>query len=102
MEAQAAGCWIVASPVAALVETVRYGEYMLREEWGNMTTPRPELVAEVAEQTAIIMQLRSPLEGIDARCFSLDTLADEWSAMLLELEAERALNPVPSFKGAAE
>jgi glycosyltransferase involved in cell wall biosynthesis len=101
MEAQAAGCWIVTSPVAALTETVRYGEYMLTERWDYPAPPSPAFIAEVAEQTANIMSIQAPLVGFDARqAFGLDTLAYDWSEMLLELEAELALNPVPGFKAA--
>ncbi len=106
MEAQAAGCNIVYSPVAALAETVGERGHIFKEPWGTTTTPRPELVDEVYRKTT--ESLRHAVYPKEDKMryarerFGLDSLADEWSAMLLELEAERALNPVPSFRGAAE
>lgn len=104
MEAQAAGCHIVTSPVAALVETAGDRAHMLEEPWGDVIEPRMELVNELAEWTVLTMRLPPNVsaQNYAREHFGLDSLADEWSAMLLELEAERALNPVPSFRGAAE
>jgi glycosyltransferase involved in cell wall biosynthesis len=100
MEAQAAGCAIVTCPIAALAETVGDRGDMLSEKWGdNLALPRPEFVTETAD--AVIAAMGTEQYYPVRQAFGLDTLADEWSETLLELEAELALNPVPGFKGEA-
>jgi len=107
MEAQAAGLHIVTSPIAALVETVGDRGVMLKEPWGGDSFPPPpprtEFVAELAEKTIQAMHAAGigPNEyGIDyaREHFGLDTLADNWSAMLIEMVEDMRERVVPAFK----
>ena len=60
----------------------------------------------VMKAGAFIRNKREVIDEINgdtqADRFSLDTLADEWDAMLLKMTAELTENPVPAFQGAAE
>ena len=100
MEAQAAGCLMVTSPIAALNETV--GSRGIRigkgepDEWRS-----PEYMDHFAEAVAKSMRLspgtvRYDLQSYARENFCLDKLADDWSRMLTEIHrdvAERVVAP---------
>jgi glycosyltransferase involved in cell wall biosynthesis len=107
MEAQAAGCAVVTSPVAALVETcgknIVWPVHWLQEVWSYPNPPSAELLTELALHVLAAMHGNPPRgarEVMARGSFGLDALASDWSEMLLELEADLALNPVPGFKAA--
>jgi glycosyltransferase involved in cell wall biosynthesis len=106
MEAQAAGCRVVTCPVAALAETVGDRRLLLQEKWDYPNPPSEAFVAEVFRMTVGALRHTAYPDESNMRYarehFGLDSLADEWSEMMLELEAERALNPIPHFRGDAE
>lgn len=106
MEAQAAGCYIVTSPIAALNETVGniHGD-MLETTWDYPNPPTQEFIDEVAEKTVKWMTgefLNIDRAGYARRHFGLDELAADWSAMLERLHAELTDNPMPKFGGAGK
>jgi glycosyltransferase involved in cell wall biosynthesis len=84
MEAQAAGLAIVTSPIAALVETV--GNFGAMVE-GDSSTELYQ--AEFAEHVVYSMrnttEMNREWRAKQASRFCLDTLADEWSEMMLEM-----------------
>jgi glycosyltransferase involved in cell wall biosynthesis len=103
MEAQAAGCFVVTAPIAALAETLKGHSMRLKSKWDYPSQPDGNYVEEVVRYTVAQMtaELSRDINRDAAReHFGLDSLADDWSEMLLELEAELALNPVPGFKAA--
>jgi glycosyltransferase involved in cell wall biosynthesis len=100
MEAQAAGCRIVTSPLAALNETVGNRGQMI-PGYGT-----PGYVDTFAAAVVMAMQ-----EGIDRKLvddrallqeharnsFSLDTLAEEWESMLITTLEDVRKRVVPAF-----
>jgi hypothetical protein len=78
---------------------------MMQEQWHHPAPPSPAFVAELARLTVWAMAEAEQCEAQRSveyarRHFGLDSLASDWSEMLLELEADLALNPVPGFKAA--
>jgi glycosyltransferase involved in cell wall biosynthesis len=107
MEAQAAGLMIVTSPLAALVETVADRGVMLKEHWDYVGAPSGAFIAETAELTVEAMREAEQTEGQRSMDyardhFGLDTLAEEWSEMMLKMRDDLEVNPVAKFQGAAE
>lgn len=109
MEAQAAGCRIVTSPIAALTETVGKEKaggfgYMLEAIWDYPNAPDGEFIDEVAGAT--VAGMTEPVGyGKVADRFSLNALAYDWDEMLLQLHGVLVESVVPKFvdvKGAAE
>jgi glycosyltransferase involved in cell wall biosynthesis len=87
MEAQAGGCRIVTSPIAALTETVGDRGVMIHGDWLSKDY-QDKFVDEV------VAAMEKPEDGdrealMRDACarFSLDSLADEWSDQLLKLIA---------------
>jgi glycosyltransferase involved in cell wall biosynthesis len=107
MEAQSAGCRIVTSPHAGLVETVGERGVMVRGHACDPNTPATtEYKTEFA--AAVIDAMKDP-EGTDRAAlqtyarehFDMDLLAEDWSEMLLGIVADVDASVVPVFKGAA-
>jgi len=100
MEAQAAGLHVVTSDIAALSETVHVGALLA---WDSQTRePTAGYMDRFVDE--VVEDMRGSFEDDRAEAmlcarehFSLDSLASDWSEMLLELEAERKLEPMPRF-----
>lgn len=106
MEAQAAGCRVVATPLAGLNETVG--------ELGNLVAGGPqqpeeqgspefrERFVEALEDamTSSDEAYRECLRGHARATFSLDALASDWDAMLLGIVADVEEKAVPRFNPA--
>jgi glycosyltransferase involved in cell wall biosynthesis/tetratricopeptide (TPR) repeat protein len=103
MEAQAAGLGIVTSPVAALRETVDGRGIMIDGDWRSK-----EYAANFVRM--VVDYMRHPLEdyqrgdlsGHAQFAFGLDSLAEDWDRMLLDIHADVAERVVPAFRDAAE
>lgn len=98
MEAQAAGCRVVTSRIAALEETVRDG-VLLDGDWLSQSYQD-----QVVEHVAQLML--APSDGNlghrvnSARdAFSLDTLVTEWEAHLRDTSEEVERDVVPPYRG---
>jgi len=84
MEAQAAGCFIVTSPIAALTETVS-------ERWGTMVPGdwlSPDYQAEFVQQAALALSSgqgweRAQLTEQAGQRFDFDSLVDAWERDVL-------------------
>lgn len=115
MEAQAAGCFIVTSPIAALNETVGNRGVLIPGNWDDPNYWRSEKFMadwsrEVVEAMVsndwplrrepikeYVIEHLSPIREYAAEHFSLTALADEWDRMLLALHAECVERVVPPF-----
>ncbi len=103
MEAQAAGCRIVTSPIAALNETVGKHGVLIPGRWEDTNYWRAdEFKADFVREVCVAMQRPATIWELyeapsEAKRFSLDTLAAEWDAMLLELHARVSVAIVPKF-----
>jgi glycosyltransferase involved in cell wall biosynthesis len=109
-EAQAAGCHVVASALAALNETVGpRGRLVSNGIVQQSRIPPDQPESYKAEFAAAIVEAigkarNGPnVEGMTwARTeFGLDTLASDWDVMIRELVAEMDVAVVPKFRGAA-
>lgn len=113
MEAQLAGLRIVTSPIAAINETIGdRGAMIGRGDREGMQDPAewrsPEymdaFVAAVVEAMTLPESeawcglTREELQCHARQAFDIDTLADEWSAMLTELHADVQARVVPPFR----
>lgn len=95
MEAQAAGCRIVTSPIAALNETVGPRGSMIPGDW--LSSPYHDSFVE-----AVVSAMTHPENG-DRQAtsdyakenFSLDRLAEEWTTMLRDLVQSSPGSVVP-------
>jgi hypothetical protein len=101
MEAQAAGMYIVTSPIAALNETCP-GACFVDGDWRSI---------EYAEEftRAVVLQLEAGKRcghnvagKARAESFCLDSLAADWDATLLQIRADVTERVVPAFREAAE
>lgn len=104
MEAHAAGCRIVTSPIAALNETVGNRGVMIGEgrpdEWRS-----PEYMEAFAQSVTEAMTLpesarwpaRDKLQHYAREHFCLDKLADDWDRMLREIHRDVSERVVPPF-----
>lgn len=101
MEAQAAGCRIVTSPIAALNETVGPRGVMVYG-YGEPSFPARFAAAIIAAMTEgeRVPNDRVELQRYAREHFSLEALAKEWSEMLTSLVAELRENVVPHYKSA--
>jgi glycosyltransferase involved in cell wall biosynthesis len=102
-EAQAAGLYIVTTPVAALNETV--GDRGVRvpggwEQNAASSTDRKEFVASVVRAIREQGQPRSreALQEYARESFDLDSLAAEWDVMIRKVHAETVENVVRAFR----
>jgi glycosyltransferase involved in cell wall biosynthesis len=98
MEAQAAGCRIVTSPIAALNETVGGRGTMIDGYWLS-----PEYRAQFADACVAAMlkpggEDREALKQCARASFDLDSLARDWSVMLHRTVTEVARNPVVPYR----
>lgn len=110
MEAQAAGCRIVASPLAALNETVAdrgvlvAGGPQQPDEQGGPEY-RERFVAAVVEAMAETGHpepwSRDQLQAYAREHFCVQKLAEDWDKMLLRIVGEVAETVVPAFNGVA-
>lgn len=100
MEAQAAGCRIVTSPLAALNETVGPRGQLVAGYGtpGYVDTFASAVVLAMAETLgARAVDDREELKRYARENFGLDALAEEWSEMLTEIHADVAKRVVPAF-----
>lgn len=112
MEAQAAGCRIVTTPIAALSETVAGNGILIPGNWDDPSYWRSDefkadFVREVVK--AMLTDEMSWPDGKElflvrpgfhldaAERFSLDSLAADWDKLLTELLAKVTANVVPKF-----
>ena len=98
MEAQAAGCRIVTSPIAALNETVGPRGTMIDGYWLS-----PEYKAQFADACVAAMlkpgeEDREELKRYAWENFGLDSLAREWSVMLRRVIVEVEASPVVPYR----
>ena len=98
MEAHAAGCRIVTSPIAALNETVGPRGTMIDGYWLS-----PEYKAQFADACVSAMLKtddddREELKRYARENFSLDSLAREWSVLLRRIVNEVAVSPVVPYR----
>jgi glycosyltransferase involved in cell wall biosynthesis len=103
MQAQAAGLYIVATPIAALNETVADRGTLVRGAWesGNPTqAERTEFVGAVIRAIRGEGQprTREELQAYARENFGLDSLAKDWDVMLRELVERVAADVVPKFR----
>lgn len=104
MQAQAAGCYVVTTPVAALNETVADRGVMVRGAWENGQVAgdaeRAEFVRAVVNAIRGVEQLRSrqELREYAREHFDLDALARDWDAMLREELAGVEERVVPEWR----
>jgi glycosyltransferase involved in cell wall biosynthesis len=102
MEAQAAGLYMVTSPIAALNETVNGGGVMIPGDWRE-----PEYMQKWTEAIIDGMNnqlfpgseapIRAAIQKRAQKVFGLESLADDWDKMLRELHAEVTEKVVPTF-----
>ncbi len=100
MEAQAAGLRVVTSPIAALNETVGSRGSMIAGDWLS-----PEYLSRFSEAVVKAMmkpgdQDRDELMGYARQNFGLDSLAEDWSSMLLKTVQEVEDEVVPPYRAA--
>ncbi len=98
MEAQAAGCRIVTSPIAALNETVGPRGTMIDGYWLS-----PEYKAQFADACVAAMlkpgeEDREELKRYAWENFGLNELAREWITLLHRTLAEVAVSPVVGYR----
>jgi glycosyltransferase involved in cell wall biosynthesis len=103
-EAQAAGCYVVATPIAALNETVADRGTLVPGAWesGNPTqAERTEFVGAVIRAIRGEGQprTREELQAYARENFGLDSLAKDWDVMLRGLVERVATDVVPRFRG---
>lgn len=103
MEAQAAGLYIVTSPIAALKETCPdaafvEGDWRSKEYADAFAGKVVNLMTDYGLATE--QPWREHYRKL-ARRFSLDSLADDWDAMLLKFHADMTEMVVPPFKDVA-
>jgi hypothetical protein len=104
MEAQAAGMYIVTSPIAALNETCPSAAF-IEGDWRS-----EQYAAEFVRETVNWLTIDERAgEGNARECiredgkhFCLDSLAADWDAMLLQIHADVTEQVVPAFREAAE
>jgi len=106
-EAQAAGCHIVCSGLAALNETVAERGTLVRGEVMQQTRMPPDQPEEYKREfaAAVVAAIRAARNGPNEagmkwarESFGLDSLATEWDAMLRGLLAEVDRDVVPKFR----
>lgn len=104
MEAQAAGCRVVTTPIAALNETVGERGVLIPGNWDDPSYWRSEEFKADFVREVVDAMLRprtgwemaeAPVQA-DAR-FSLDSLATDWDKLLTELHANVVASVVPKF-----
>lgn len=115
MEAQAAGLYMVTSPIAALNETAGDRAYLCKydetdqgcwrseqymQEWSGAVVAAMQADDGFANNLGAVVH-RSDLKQYAKENFGLDALADEWDAMIRGLVDELAECPVPRFHGVA-
>jgi glycosyltransferase involved in cell wall biosynthesis len=98
MEAQAAGCRIVTSPIAALNETVGNRGTMIDGYWLS-----PEYKAQFADACVAAMlkpgdEDREELRRYARENFDLDLLARDWHLMMTKLVRAVSQNPVVPYR----
>ncbi len=101
MEAQAAGCRIVTSPIAALNETVGSRGKMIPGDWLSSEYMRDFSNACVEALTKPEDGDRLALQRYARENFSLDTLALDWQKMFHSLIAEVKINPLQKYQPVA-
>jgi len=94
MEAQAAGLWMVTSPIAALAETARNG-CLIPGDWTSPTEPPEGYADKFVAEVLARMDFSQPC--YEAERFCLDALAQEWSGMLADLVMEMETDVLPKF-----
>lgn len=97
-EAQAAGCRIVTSPIAALNETVGSRGTMIDGYWLS-----PEYKAQFADACVAAMLKtgeddRDELKRYARENFGLDSLARDWHVLLKRIVLEVEVSPVVSYR----
>lgn len=100
MQAHAAGCRIIARPLAALNETVGERGTMIPDDWLSAETQRKYVAACVEHMTREDQSDREELKRYARENFSLDTLAADWHAMLYSLLAEVGRDVVVPYRAA--
>jgi SAM-dependent methyltransferase/glycosyltransferase involved in cell wall biosynthesis/tetratricopeptide (TPR) repeat protein len=106
MEAQAAGCRIVTSAIAALNETVgpEYG-VLLEGDWLTPEYQRQfvdEVVHAMTAPDGEWLKTRAEIQDRARRDFGLDALAADWVQMMREEMAAQQIAPLVSYAGRAD
>jgi glycosyltransferase involved in cell wall biosynthesis len=101
MEAQAAGCRIVTSPIAALNETVGNRGKMIPGDWLSPEYTKAFAEACVEALTQEGNADRVALQQYARENFSLDSLAKDWEKMFHQLIAEVKDQPLQKYQPVA-
>lgn len=98
MEAQAAGCRIVTSPIAALNETVGDRGQMIHGDWLSEEYMRNYVGKVVEALSSASDSDRESVKSYARENFGLDSLAQDWSLMLHRIVEEVEWDIVPPYK----
>lgn len=98
MEAQAAGCRIVTSPIAALNETVGDRGAMVHGDWLSEDYMRGYVDKVVSAMSLGTDDDRESLKRYARDNFGLDSLADEWTSLLNQIVEEVEKDVIPPYK----
>lgn len=90
MEAQAAGCHLITSPIAALTETCQVNTTFIEGEWTSK-----EYQDNFIKATVKAIKHKAKAKAPD---FSLDALAAEWEQMFVQLLEEKKTNPIIPYQ----
>lgn len=102
MEAQAAGLYLVATPIAALNETIGASGTLIPGAWQSPDGPTDDDRAAFVQAVVNAMRgeqqpkTREELQSEAAR-FDLDTLAKDWDAMLRRILSETEESVLPGW-----
>lgn len=98
MEAQAAGCRIVTSPIAALNETVGPRGTMIPGDWLSPDYKQRFVDACVTAMLKPEDGERDALKAYARENFGLDSLARDWQTLLYRVLGEVAASPIVPYK----
>ena len=97
MEAQAAGCRIVTSSIAALNETVSNRGILIDGDWTSREYQNKFIDAVVTAMTIEDNSDRIILQDYAKEHFCLDKLANDWQTMFYSLIEELKTNPIVKY-----
>ena len=98
MEAQAAGCRIITSSIAALNETVADRGILLSGDWVSTEYKNKFIDNVIAAMTIDDNTDREVVQQYAKKHFCLDKLADNWEIMFYNLIEELKINPIVKYQ----